>query len=107
VRDGYPGWDGQGGTRRIAVPSANTLVQVCEANERRIALILGSPPSGTAGYTTDVGADATAAGFGLLVGTGVGNLVLTRAQHGGLVTRAWFYATGTAPSGVAISEAFE
>ena len=81
------GWSGQAGMSGPLVVDSGAWTQVCDANDRRIALILSA--GNGASLTYSMHTESTAAD-GMTLAVGQHPIVLSRALHGGLVTRAWF-----------------
>lgn len=92
----YPGWNGPAAMGPRVTLSAAAWTKVCGANERRIALILPGTESDTTYYSFS-GDDSDLTGLPVL--NTASPMLLSRALHGGLVTRAWF-ARGVAGGGI-------
>lgn len=100
----YPGWQGDAAMGRPITTVAGSWRLVCEANQRRIALILGGAESDTTYYSM-IGDDTFQGG--IVVRNTAAPLILSRVLHGGLVTRAWF-VRGVAGNGtIRVGEAFD
>ena len=97
------GWDGQAAFKVVNLAN-NTWTLLLEANERRIAWVVGPTGVNTVYLAFDNrGALAT----GLQLNPIAPPFVLSRYLHGGLVTRSWyaFQASG-APLDLGVMESF-
>lgn len=102
MRDKPIGWDGDAAIKVITL-SGVAWKPVLEPNKRRIAIIFGCPTSLEYVLAFD-GSDGTFS-QGITIENLGANLVLSRALHGGMVTRGW-WAVGNATT-FTIVESFE
>lgn len=94
MKGDYPGWNGQASMGRVVTTAAGSWSKVCDANERRTALLLSPAESDTTYYSCEAD-NSSLTGF--VLRNTAQPLLLSRALHGGMVTRAWF-ARGVAGS---------
>lgn len=80
----YPGWNGLAAPTRVELTTTARLVVT--ANPNRIALLLSGVPTVITGFSFNP--DVGALGPGILIGAGGGTILLSRMEHGGMVTRA-------------------
>lgn len=97
------GWDGPAGFKVVQLPQG-TWVPLVEANSRRTALLIGASADGNVALAfTSQGTFTT----GVLLTTSQGPIILSRREHGGLVTRSWWAINnGAIASSLTVMEAF-